>query len=111
MKLFIVVNNGAALPAGTIVRKFDEGFAEVMYEGEGTTRKITGQCKELLFTHESLMPFVLPYNFKGQFELYDGQAFHRGSPDGTVQGAIAEAVFNNRGADDLDWTDELEDNL
>lgn len=90
MQLYVVIKGGAPFPVGTIVRKFDQGFSKVTTDASG---KITG-TEELVIPHLSLHPFILPYNLRGQWDLYDGEAYHRGAPDGSADHAIQEAVFN-----------------
>jgi hypothetical protein len=90
MQLYIVLKGGGPLPVGTIVRKFDQGFCEITKDENG---KITG-TKELIIPHLSLHPFLLPYNLYGQWDLYNGEAYHRGATDGSADHAIQDAVFN-----------------
>lgn len=103
MKLFVVINNGGPFKAGTFVKEFDDGFSKAQIHNG----KVVGH-DELSISKASLWPFIIPYNLKGQWELYDGNAHHRAAADGTVQGAIREAIFNIATPEEIEFISDEE---
>lgn len=104
MKLFIVISNGGPFRAGTIVRKFDQGYSKVTTDDKG---KINGQ-EDLIVPHLSLDMYLLPYNLRGQWDLYNGEAMHRAAADGNPYHAVQDAIFNQpmKEADEFDDPEE-----
>lgn len=87
---FIIISNGGPAKAGTIFEEFDDGVSKVVLHPSGQY----SHSEELRIPKSSILPFAIPFNLKGQWDLTLTGVKHRASADGSVKGAIMEGLLN-----------------